>query len=40
MLTEVQMMKKRAEELEIPECDILIEELSMSTKGSIPDFAI
>jgi uncharacterized SAM-binding protein YcdF (DUF218 family) len=35
MITEVQMMKKRAEELDIPECDILTEELSMTTKENI-----
>lgn len=33
--TEAQMMKKRAEELEIPNYDILIEEISMTTKENI-----
>jgi uncharacterized SAM-binding protein YcdF (DUF218 family) len=29
------MMKMKAEELEIPECDILFEEISMTTKENI-----
>lgn len=35
MIAEAQMMKKRAEELEIPDCDIFLEEISLTTKENI-----